>query len=154
VKPAYSDELLNKHKLPYLEEEFCDLDPLLITVFIGLCGLSKVLFNKQLIVTSMFRPTGNHASYRMLDFDVDERRVYNGLFPEEAQIISNVVAASFVYDISRPHYPVAVYGPNDAAGVHWDHVHLQVCANRKTKFRRLDLEARWKANIVLFASIT
>lgn len=148
----FSADLLEQHSRQDLAAEFAGLDPLVRTAFSGVGALAWALFHKALIVTSMFRPTGHHLSRRMLDFDVDEKRAYYGLAPEEAQVLSDVVALTFVYDLKRPNWPVAVYGKNDSAGKHWDHIHLQVCYDNKTKFRHVEMSERWNLNIAVFTS--
>ena len=152
---TFSGDLLSRKSQQALEAEFASLCAQTRFVFCGLAALSTMLFGKKLVVTSMVRPQGTHASKRMLDFDVDERRQHCGLSPEEAQVLSDVAAVTLAYDASRPHYPVAVYGKNDSAGRHWDHVHLQTCYGGKTKFRVLSMSARWEANIkAVFGSNT
>ena len=143
MRLRFSEDLLQQHPKEDLELEFETLDERLQTVYLALCCLTWSMFGKILIITSMYRPTGNHASRRMLDFDVDELRQYGGLTPEETKVLVDLIAIVLFYDVTRPHFPVAVYGTIDSSGKHWDHVHLQVCASRKTKFRRNDLEPRW-----------
>jgi len=152
MKLNFSPDLLEKKTQVDLEDEFGTLDPLVCRLFTMCCLLALVLFNKQLIITSMRRTTGNHLSGRMVDFDVDEKRQYNGLAPEEAQILADIIALTFCYDLDRPHFPVAVYGKNDSAGLHWNHIHLQVCYGDGTKFKRMDLIDRWNLNLAAFAS--
>lgn len=152
MKLTFSSDLLDKKLQEDLEEEFESLDPLVQRVFIMCALLALELFNKSLIITSMRRPKGNHLSGRMIDFDVDEGRQYNGLAPEEAQILADIIGLTFCYDLDRPHFPVAVYGKNDSAGLHWNHIHLQVAYGPVTKFKRKDLIERWNLNLAAFAS--
>jgi hypothetical protein len=152
MKLIFAPDLLDRKTQVDLEDEFGTLDRLACRVFAMCSMLALVLFNKHLIITSMRRATGNHLSGRMIDFDVDECRQYNGLQPEEAQILSDIIALTFCYDLDRPHFPVSVYGKNDSAGKHWDHIHLQVCYGDMTKFKRMDLIERWNLNLAAFAS--
>jgi hypothetical protein len=152
VRLNFSRDLLEQKIQTDLEAEFETLDPLARRLFIICSVLALSLFDKPLIITSMRRSTGNHLSGRMIDFDVDEKREYNGLAPEEAQILSDIVALTFIYDLDRPHFPVAVYGKNDSAGLHWNHIHLQVCYGGATKFKRMDLIERWNLNLAALAS--
>lgn len=146
---AFSGDLLSRKTQVALEEEFASLDAMVRRAFAIAAYIAWVLFGRRLVITSMRRPEGNHASGRMIDYDVDEGRQYGGLPPEEAQVLVDMLNLTLVYDPDprRPHFPVAVYGKNDSSGKHWDHTHLQVCYGDGTKFRRRDSIARWDANL-------
>ena len=93
-------------------------------------------YGKQLIITSMMREDSHdgdvHKHGRAIDIDVDHKSAYNGLQPDEALHIRNLLNNLFSYDPARPDMCVAIYGDNDAKGRHWNHIHIQVCYHSRT----------------------
>ena len=94
---------------------------------------SFVKFAKPLVITELDRlPRGSddvHPLHRAWDFDVDEQEKFNGLLPDEAQIITDIINKYAIYDPERPYLKCCVYGHIDSAGKHWNHGHVQVHPN-------------------------
>ena len=91
------------------------------------------MYRKPLILTSLWREPLHdgdiHGLNRAFDFDVDDRDKYNGLQPDEALFISELINKHGIYDKSRPYLKCAVYGHTDVNDRHWNHVHVQVHPN-------------------------
>lgn len=139
----FTSELLARYGGPKKTiEEFGKLEPQAVELA-RLCDwFCREVFGKEILITSLRRPEGGHATGRMFDFDVDEHREYGGLSPDEAAILADAMNFIMIYDPSRPTFSVLVYGENDSKGAHWNHVHGQVCFHQQTRYRRTAL-AEW-----------
>lgn len=118
------------------KDEFGELHTMLQAIYFFASTLSWCLFKKKLIITSMYREGSSsvHGYHRGLDVDVDDHMAYGGLTPAEAEVITAAVNMTFRYDPARPSLHSAVYGSLDDSGVHWDHIHFQVCSAHETAF--------------------
>jgi hypothetical protein len=111
----FSEDLIEKRgSVEACTAEFESMDPGIKAIVGRIDALASALFGKQALITSMIRAgAGTHSSKRCVDIDVDEKSQYGGILPAEARLIREIVNEALVYDASRPHFAVVVYGEND-----------------------------------------
>lgn len=130
---VFESGLVKVWGLAQLYKQTALLDITLQTVLYAQALFCKAHFNKELLVTSMWRPNaGVHSDKRGFDSDVDENMAYDGLSPAEATILRDWTNGHFTYDPARLDFRVAVYGDNDPRGKHWNHMHNQTCWGHRT----------------------
>jgi hypothetical protein len=108
-------------------------------LFNAFADLAEQMYNKDVVVTDVFRPFDKtvHKWWRGVDvrvngvWDEDKETVREGqwgadtLTVQEATRIRDIVNANYVYDSLRPAKKAIVFGSNDSENKHWDHVHIQ-----------------------------
>lgn len=115
-------------------QQFKKLDPMLQSVVLAAASFAYGKYGKGLLITSMIRDSGIHATGRGCDVDVCDGTVYEGgLLPIEAEVLCSHINGRFKYDILRPEKYVAFYGHRDKSAKHNNHIHFQTCHSSRTE---------------------
>lgn len=101
------------------------LHPILREILSKIDSVSTTLFDKEIFITSTYRPKGEdsgvHAVWRGTDL-----RTVDYYTKNQIDILMFILNNLYVYDISRPQYQVALYHKVEGSAYH---IHLQVHDN-------------------------
>jgi len=110
-----------------VQSYFPKLDSMLQKILFEMDEISKLLFKKEIFVTSTWRKktndSGIHALYRAADC-----RTENYYTTLQLDILVSIINATYSYDDKRPEFKVTLY--HEVEGSTW-HIHIQVHPNTK-----------------------